>query len=111
MLKRKRASKGDSQTIKEAQVEEENRKKKREWRKERARERENKLELQAKESYLSKEQFQFMERMIKQADIALKEQQGYIDKMEQKMIDTLKARRKKENEINDDKYIGTPEKV
>ena len=55
MLKRKRASKGDSQTLKEAQVEEENRKKKREWRKERAKERENKLELQAKESYLSKE--------------------------------------------------------
>ena len=37
-----------------------------------------------------------MEKMIKAADGALKEQQRYIDTMEQKMIDTLKTRREKE---------------
>ena len=46
-----------------------------------------------------------MERMIKSADIALKDQQRYIDMMEQKMIDTLKARRKKESE-NDDNLLN-----
>ena len=45
---------------------------------------------------MNKEQFQFMEKMIKAADGALKEQQRYIDTMEQKMIDTLKTRREKE---------------
>lgn len=46
-----------------------------------------------------------MEKMIKSADIALKDQQRYIDQMEQKMIDTLKARRKKESE-NDDNFLN-----
>ena len=42
-----------------------------------------------------------MERMIKAADGALKEQQRYIDTMEQKMIDTLKTRREKEKEADE----------
>ena len=42
-----------------------------------------------------------MEKMIKAADGALKEQQRYIDTMEQKMIDTLKTRREKEKETDE----------
>ena len=47
-----------------------------------------------------------MEKMIKSADIALKDQQRYIDMMEQKMIDTLKARRKKESENDADNFLN-----
>ena len=102
MLKNKRASQkdGTNMEVQAQQLEERNKKLQR--RKERAFVKEQKLDREAKDSYLSKDQFQFMEKMIKGANDALKQQQSYIDIMEQKMITTLSTRRTKEKQDADE---------
>lgn len=49
-------------------------------------ERADKLEQEAKESYLTVDQFSHLHRSIELASRRLKEQQVYIDTMEKKMI-------------------------
>ena len=101
MLKRKRASQKDGSDLKNQRQNQEEKDKKLLRRKERAVKKEEDLYREAKESYLSKEQYQFMDKMIKNADVALKQQQGHIDIMEQKMIQTLATRRTKETQEAD----------
>lgn len=67
-----------------------------EERKERALRRKQKLDQEAKDSYLNVEQFLYLQKNIELAAKRLKEQQVYIDQMEKKMISQLENRRKKE---------------
>ena len=74
MLKRKRATAGSGQDMKDAQQEAEEKAQKRQRRIERREQKQMELEKESKESYLNKEQFEFMDKMIKRADLDLKQQ-------------------------------------
>ena len=53
---------------------------------EREKHKKEKLEAEAKESYLNVEQFQYLQKNIGLANKRLKDQQGLIDTMEKKMM-------------------------
>ena len=101
MLKKKRTAQKDGPDFLNKQQSKEDMEAKLQRRKERAEQKDNDLEMAAKDSYLNKEQFLYLDKNIKEAGKRLKEQQVYIDTMEQKMIKQLERRRERES-TNDD---------
>ena len=69
-------------------------------RKERKELKEARLNEESKDSYLSLDQFQYLQKNIEVAQKRLKEQQNFIDTMESKMIKQLTNRRNKEMGID-----------
>ena len=86
MLKKKRTAQKDGADFLAKQQTKEDLEAKLQRRKERAEQKDTKLESDAKDSYLNKEQFLYLDKNIKEAGKRLKEQQVYIDTMEKKMI-------------------------
>ena len=99
MLKKKRTAQKDGPDFLNKQQTKEDMEAKLQRRKERADAKDQRLENDAKDSYLNKEQFLYLDKNIKEAGKRLKEQQAYIDTMEKKMIQQLDNRRKREREL------------
>ena len=77
-----------------------------ERRKRKREEREIKAKLESKDSYLTKEQYEFLNKKIEMAHRRLKEQQLYIDTMELKMIEHLTKRDTKAKEREEASLVG-----
>ena len=97
MLKKKRASSKDGGDFKQEQIAAEQRQNKLERRRLRSEAKNEQLIKDSKDSYLSLDQFQFLQKNIEMAGRRLKEQQTYIDMMEKRMIQQLEKRREREN--------------
>ena len=68
--------------------------------------REEKMIQESKDSYLTKEQYEFLNKKIEMAHKRLKEQQLYIDTMELKMIEHLTKRDTKAKEREEASLVG-----
>ena len=99
MLKKKRATKKDGFDYQLMEDKKEELKKKMEEKKIRKQKKEEQLISDSKDSYMSKEQFEFLQNNIDLAGKRLREQQNYIDIMETKMIKHLEVRRAKERRV------------
>ena len=100
MLKSKRASDKQGGDYMAQQREKEEKEAKLQRRKERKELKEARLNEESKDSYLSLDQFKYLQKNIEVAQNRLKEQQNFIDTMESKMIKQLTSRRNKEMGID-----------
>ena len=106
MLKRKRASKKDGLDYQKQEDKKEELKAKMEQKKQRKKQKEEQLERESKDSYISREQFEFLQNNIDMAGKRLREQQNFIDIMETKMIRHLESRRQKERKVSENEQTS-----